>query len=186
MDMKMDKGKPVPVILKKKIQETPPLEVNIHRGRVNHGVIREEQVSLDKIVEDSQSNFYITGKTTKIGLNNFLQLIEKHDTTEVENMDVEEVVVSSELITRIATTTVIDEDAEDLKYIDSLAIGILSTSFFLSLFALFTRTTEDIRTFAWILLLVSFAFLSNYTYRGIKSGELKRVARICLKSLSKK
>lgn len=182
----MEKGKPIPVILKRKLEETPPLEVNIHRGKIHHEVIREEQISFDKIVEDSQSNFYITGKTTKIGLNNFLNLIEKHDIAEVENMDQEEVIVSSELITRVATASVIDEDAEDLKYIDSLAIGILGASFFLSLFALFTKTSEDIKTFAWILMLVSFAFLANYTYRGIKSGELKRVTRICFKSLSRK
>ena len=182
----MDKGKPVPVILKKKVNETGPIEVQVHDGKIERKVVREEQVSFDKIVDDSGSQFYITGKTTKIGLGNFLQLIEKHNIGEVDNLFDEEIIVSSELITNIATASVVDEDEDDLKYVESLAVGVLSGGFFLSLFALLVKTQQDLKTYAWILLLVSGGFLGYYLVKGMKSGELPRVARICIKSLSKK
>jgi len=182
----MDKGKPIPVILNKKVESTGPIEVNVQERKIDRRVFHQEQVSLDKIVSDSDSQFYITGKTTKIGLRNFLQLVTKHDLNEVENLDKEEVVVSSELITRVATASVVDEDEEGIKYVDSVAIGMFLASFFLSIFALLTKTETDLKTFAWILLLVSTLFLVNYTYRGIQSKELHRIWRMCIKSLSKK
>jgi len=181
-----DKGKPVPVILKKKVQETEPLQVNVRKRDTEHKVVREEQVSFDKILDDSKSEFYITGKTTKIGLMNFLNLIDKHDIGEVAGLDEEEIVLSSDLVTRIATASVIDEIQEDLKYVDSFAIGVFISACFLSIFALLTASMNDIRTFAWILLLISGLFLAHYTYRGIKSGELNRVSKIIIKSLSKR
>lgn len=182
----MDKGKPIPVILKKKITDSGPLEVEVGERRRQYQTIREEQVSLDKIIEQSDSKFYVTGKTTKIGLNNFLQLIEKHETGEIEGMNEEEIVVSSDLITQVASAPVVDEDQEDMKYIDSVAIGIFAASLFLSIFALLAKSQTDVRTFAWILLLVSLVFLGNYTYKGVKSGELTRVIRVCIKSLSRR
>jgi hypothetical protein len=182
----MDKGKPIPVILNKRVENTGPIEVNVQERKIDRRVFHQEQVSLDKIVSDSDSQFYITGKTTKIGLRNFLQLVGKHDMNEVENLDKEEVVVSSDVITRIATATVVDEDEEGIKYVDSVAIGIFVSSFFLSMFALFIRTETDLKTFAWILLLVSTLFLANYTYRGMKSKQIHKIFRLCIKSLSRK
>ncbi|MGE3278387.1 MAG: hypothetical protein AB7J40_01105 [Candidatus Altimarinota bacterium] len=182
----MDKGKPIPVILNKKVENTGPIEVNVQERKIDRRVFHQEQVSLDKIVSDSDSQFYITGKTTKIGLRNFLQLVSKHDMNEVENLDKEEIVVSSDMITRIATASVVDEDEEGMKYVDSFSIGIFIASFLLSIFALMTKTETDLKTFAWILLLVSTLFLVNYTYRGIQSKELHRIWRLCIKSLSKK
>ena len=183
----MDKGQAVPVILKKKVSSSSnPLEVEVRNGKIERTVNREEHVSFDKIIENSESNFYITGKTTKIGLLNFLNLIEKHDINEVEGIFKEEIIVSSEIITQIATATVIDEDTENLKYVESLSVGVLIGGFVLSLFALLIRTEQDLKTYAWILLLVSAGFLGYYSYRGMKSGELKKVIRICIKSLSKR
>jgi hypothetical protein len=182
----MDKGKPIPVILNKRVEGTGPLEINVQEKKIDRRVFHQEQVSLDKIVNDSDSQFYITGKTTRIGLRNFLQLVTKHDMNEVENLDKEEIVVSSELITRVATASVVDEDEEGLKYVDSVAIGVFLSSFFLSLFALLIKTESDLKTFAWILLLLSMIFLANYTYRGMKSKQLHKIFRMCIKSLSKK
>jgi hypothetical protein len=184
--MDMDKGKPVPVILNKKIQDTGPIEVEVRRGNVERKVVREEQISFDKIVEDSDSKFIMTGKMTKIGLGNFLQLIEKHEIGEVQGFFEEEIVVSSDIITQIATASVVDEDDEDMKYIESMAIGVLSGGLFLSIFILTIRTTEDLRSYAWIIMLVSLGLLGYYTWKGVKSGELKRILRVCVKSLSKK
>ena len=181
-----DKDKRIPVIIKKELKKTGPLEVNVRRRDEEHYTIREEHISFDKIVEDSKSEFVITGKTTKIGLMNFLNLVEKHDILELDNLDKEELILGSELITRIATATVIDEIQEDLKYVDSFAIGIFLASFLLSLFALFTSGLADIKTFSWILLLISGAFLGHYIYRGVKSGELNRITRVVITSLSKK
>jgi len=181
----MDKGRPIPVILKKRLEESGPLEINVQEKRIDRRVFHQEQVSLDKIVSDSSSQFYITGKTTKIGLMNFLQLAKKHDLNEID-LSTEELVVSSELITKIATATVVDDEAEDLKYIDAGSIGIFIASFFLSIFALLTKTQADIKTFSWILLLLSGLFLTNYVYKGVKSKELGRLWRLCIKSLSKK
>jgi|CXWL01.1.fsa_nt_gi hypothetical protein len=181
----MDKGKPIPVILKQRIEGSGPLEINIQEKRIDRRVFHQEQVSLDKIVSDSASQFYITGKSTKIALLNFLQLIKKHDLNEVD-LSAEEVVLSSDLITKIATASVVDDDEESLKYIDAGAIGMFIASFFLSIFALLTKTEEDLKTFAWILLLLAVVFLSNYLYRGIKGKELSRLWRLCIKSLSKK
>lgn len=179
------KGKPIPVILNKKIDTTGPLEVNIREKTVTRREFHQEQVSLDKIVADSDSKFYITGKTTKIGLQNFLQLASKHDLNEVDGLDREELVVSSELLTKIATSSVVDEDDEHLKYIDSAAIGVFFASALLSIFALLIKTPADLKTFAWILLVISALFLGNYSYRGMKSGEMRRVWRLLLKSLTK-
>lgn len=181
-----DKGRAIPVILKKKIQETSPLQINVEDKKIHRQVSREEAVSFDKIMEDSESKFYITGKTTKIGLMNFLTLFEKHDTNEIENLNEEEIVVSSELVTQIATSEVIDEEDEDLKYIDAVAIGIFTSSLLLSVFILSTSTLADIKTLGWILLVVSLVFLGNYTYKGVKSGNLMRVMRVIIKSLSRK
>lgn len=181
----MDKGQPVPVILKKKVEETGPVEVDVKRGTVNRTINREEQVSFDKIISDSQSSFYITGKTTKIGLGNFLDLIDKHQIGEVDNFYDEDIVISSDLITRIATASTVDEDDDDLKYVESMSIGVLTGGFLLSLFALFMQSQEDIKTYAWIVLLVSLGFLGYYLYKGVKTGELKRIIRVCIKSLSK-
>lgn len=182
----MDKGKPIPVILKKRVEGTSPIEVNVQERKIDRRVFHQEQVSLDKIVNDSNSQFYITGKTTKIGLKNFLQLVSKHDLNEVEGLQDEEVVVSSDLITKVATATVVDEDEENLKYVDAVSIGVFLASFLLSIFALLTKTQEDVKTFSWILLLVSGLFLANYTYRGIKSNQLSKVWRAIIKSLSKR
>jgi desulfoferrodoxin (superoxide reductase-like protein) len=184
--MDSDKGKPVPVILNNKIKDTGPIEVEVRRGQVEHKVVREEQISFDKIVEDSDSKFIMTGKMTKIGMGNFLQLIEKHEIGEVNGFFEEEVVVSSEMITQIATASVVDEDDEDMKYIESMAIGVLTGGLFLSIFILAIKTTEDLRSYAWIILLVSLGLLGYYTWKGLKSGELKRIIRVCVKSLSKK
>lgn len=181
----MEKGQPIPVILKKRVENSGPLEINIQEKRIDRRVFHQEQVSLDKIVSDSASQFYITGKSTKIGLMNFLQLVKKHDLNEVE-LSQEEVVLSSDLITKIATASVVDDDEESMKFIDAAAIGMFIAAFFLSLFALLTKTQEDLKTFSWILLLLSGVFLSNYLYRGIKSRELHRIWRLCIKSLSRK
>ncbi len=184
--MDSDKGRSVPVILNKKVQDTGPIEVEVRRGNVERKVVREEQISFDKIVEDSESKFIMTGKMTKIGLGNFLQLIEKHEIGEVDGFFQEEIVVSSDMITQVATASVVDEDDEDMKYIESMAIGVLTGGFFLSVFILAVRTTEDLRSYAWIILLVSIGLLGYYSYKGIKSGELKRIIRVCIKSLSKR
>ncbi|MDP2691520.1 MAG: hypothetical protein U1C97_00370 [Candidatus Gracilibacteria bacterium] len=182
-----DKGDSIPVIINKRIEDTGPIHFNVRDSKIERAVTREEHVSLDKIIEDSQSSFLITGKSTKIQLMNFLNLIDRHELADVmEDMRREEIVISSNLITQIATAPVVDEDDEDMKYIDSFAIGIFCSALFLSIFALITKTVEDLRTFAWILLLISLFFLGNYTYRGIKSGQLKKVIRVCIKSLSKK
>ena len=182
-----DKGDAIPVIFKKKMEDRGPIEINVgRRGDIIRQVSREEHISLDKIVEDSQSQFYIAGKTSKIGLMNFLKLVEKHDITEVTGLEQEQVIVSTELITHIATATVIDEDQEDMKYIDSLAVGIFTSCFILALFALLTQTLADLKSFAWLLLLLSTGFLSYYLYRGVKSGQLRKVIRICVKSLSRR
>jgi len=181
-----DKGSPIPVILNKKVSDRKPLEINLRGKDKAQKISREESISFDKIVESSNSEFLITGKTTKIGLTNFLQLIDKHDIGEVEDFHEQEVVVSSDLITRIAMAEVVDEDEEGMKYVDAAAIGIFGTSLFLSIFALFTKTAADIKTFSWILMLVSLVFLGHYTYSGIKSGQLAKVVRIVIKSLSRK
>lgn len=182
----MDKGKSVPVIINKKFKETGPIEVEVRRGNVERKVVREEQISFDKIVEDSESKFIMTGKMTKIGMGNFLQLIEKHEIGEVEGFFEEEIVVSSDVITQVATASVVDEDDEDMKYIESMAIGVLTGGLFLSIFIIAMKTPEDLRSYAWIILLVSLGLLGFYTYKGMKSGELKRILRVCVKSLSKK
>ena len=182
----MDKGQAIPVILKKKVEETGPLQVNIGKDTIHRQYNREEHVSLDRIFEDSESKFYMAGKNTKIGLLNFLQLFDKHDTNEILDLEKEDIVISSELITRIATAPVVDEDQEDMKYIDAVAIGIFCSSLFLSLFILMSAELAEIKTFSLILVIVSLVFLGNYTYRGIKSGQLMKAARICIKSLSKK
>src|SRR3990172_3294558 len=127
----MDKGQAIPVILKKKVEETGPLQVNIGKDTIHRQYNREEHVSLDRIFEDSESKFYMAGKNTKIGLLNFLQLFDKHDTNEILDLEKEDIVISSELITRIATAPVVDEDQEDMKYIDAVAIGIFCSSLFL-------------------------------------------------------
>ncbi|GEM_PF-5846560 len=181
----MDNNNSFPVIVKKRVETTGPLEVNIREKIVTRREFNQEQVSLDSIVKDSDSKFYITGKTTKIGFMNFVQLISKHNIGEVEGLDREDIVISSDLITQIATASVVDADEEFLHYIDASAIGIFIASFVLSLFALFSKTLSDLKTFSWILLLISGLFLLHYTYRGMKSGELKRVWRLMLKSLTK-
>ena len=107
-------------------------------------------------------------------------------TNEILDLEKEDIVISSELITRIATAPVVDEDQEDMKYIDAVAIGIFCSSLFLSLFILMSAELAEIKTFSLILVIVSLVFLGNYTYRGIKSGQLMKAARICIKSLSKK
>lgn len=182
----MDKEKSIPVIIKRKVESTGPLQINLNEKMVTRREFHQEQMSLDKIVADSASQFYMTGKTTKISLHNFLQLVSKHDMNEIENLQQEDIVISSDLVTRIATASVVDEDEESLKYVDCVAIGIFLASFLLSVFSLFTKTPQDLKTFAWFLLVISALFLSNYTYRGMKSGELHRVWRLLLKSLTKK
>lgn len=186
MSTDSDKGTPVPVILNKKVEKTGPLEVEVRRGNVERKVVREEQISFDKIVEDSDSKFIMTGKMTKIGMGNFLQLIEKHEIGEVEGFFNEELIVSSDLITQVATASVVDEDDEDMKYVESMAIGVLTGGLFMALFILMIKTTEDLRSYAWIIFLISFGMLGYYLYKGIKNGELKRIIRVAIKSLSKK
>ncbi|MDP3975801.1 MAG: hypothetical protein Q8P95_02695 [bacterium] len=181
----MNTSSNIPVTIKKKL-ETEPVEINLHHRQVDRRNFNQDQVSLDKIVEDSDSSFYITGKTTKIGLLNFLRLIDKHDINEVDGLPEQELVVSSDLITRIATATVLDEEEEDGKYIDAVAIGIFLAALFLSGLTLLTQTLADVQSFAWILLVLSGAFIVYYSYKGAKSGTLKRVVRVCIKSLSKK
>jgi hypothetical protein len=181
-----DKGEPIPVFLqKRKESDTSPIEVQVQKSQ-KPTVIQQEHVSLDKIVQSSESSFYITGKTTKIGLLNFLNLLDKHELNEIEGLEKEEVVVSSQLITEIASAEVADEDEDNLKYIDSFAIGVFVASFGVSLFMIFAAQIQDIRAFSWILLLLSVAFLGHYTYKGIRSGELEKVTKAVIKSLSKK
>lgn len=186
--MSDDKGQPIPVIFKKKEEndDKRAIDVNVHHKKIDRRVFTQEQIGIDKIAQDSDASFYITGKTTKIGFLNFLQLISKHDMGQVEMKENEEVVVSSDLVMKIATAEVVDSDEEDMKFIDAMAIGIFISGFFLSAFALISNSIADINTFAWILLVVSLLFLGHYTYRGSKSGELQRYMRVAMKSLSKK
>lgn len=177
---------PEPIIVKRKLETTSPLEVNILNKSVTRREFHQEQVSLDKIVSDSDSKFYITGKTTKIGFINLIQLVSKHSINEVDGLGQEEVVLSSNLLSKIATASVVDEDDEFMRYIDAGAVGVFLSSFLLSIFGLAIRNTDDLKTFAWILLLVSAVFLSNYIYRGIRSGEIHRVWRLLIKSLTRR
>ncbi len=181
----MENGNPFPVIVKKRLESTGPLEVNIREKIVTRREFNQEQVSLDSIVKDSDSKFYITGRTTKIAFTNFIQLISKHNIGEVEGLEREDIVLSSDLVTRLATASVVDADEEFLHYVDASAIGIFLASFVLSFFSLVSKTLSDLKSFSWILLLISGLFLLHYTYRGLKSGELKRVWRLMLKSLTK-
>jgi hypothetical protein len=162
------------------------LEVNIRHKSVSRREFHQEGVSLDKIVNDSDSKFYITGRTTKVGFINLIQLVSKHNINEVDGMEQEEVVLSSDLLSKIASASVVDEDDEFMRYIDAGAVGVFFASFLLSIFGLVIRTTEDLRTFSWILLFVSVIFLANYTYRGIRSGEIHRVWRLLIKSLTRR
>ncbi|MDF2379385.1 MAG: hypothetical protein P1V18_04155 [Candidatus Gracilibacteria bacterium] len=186
--MPEDKGQPIPVIFKKKDDkvQSPAIDVNVHHKKIDRRVFTQEQIGIDKIAQDSDASFYITGKTTKIGFLNFLQLVSKHDMGQVQMKENEEIVLSSDLVMRIATADVVDSDEDDMRFIDAMAIGIFIAGFFLSCFALLSNNIADINTFAWILLTVSLLFLGHYTHRGSKSGELQRYFRVAVKSLSKK
>ncbi len=185
-DSRADKGQPIPVVLSNPTEKTGPIEVNVSRENTNRQVIQQEHISLDKIVGDSGSSFYVTGKNTKINLMNFLTLLEKHELAEVAQLDQEELVVSSDLITRVAMAPVVDEDENDMQYIDAFVIGFFVSGLLISIFLLVIGTLEDMKSLSWILVLVSVLFLGQYLYKGVKSGELNRIIRVVVKSLSKK
>jgi len=182
-----DKGKPIPVIFSKRVRERPDqVEINLQHKQIDRRVFNQDQVGIDKIVEDSESTFYITGKTTKIPLLNFLQMVGKHDMAQVADKEAEEIVLASDLIVRIASAEITDEDEENMKFVDATVIGMFIAAFFLSGFALISNSLKDIATFSWILLLVSLLFLSHYIYQGFRSGDLQKYMRAAVKSLSKK
>ena len=177
----------IPVILRRKdpLQKEEALEVKLHQIKEDRHYYSQEQVGIDKIVEDSGSQFYITGKKVKIRLMDLLNLVEKHDTAEVQGMEDEEVVVSSALLTRIATAEILDEEEEKLKLFDATAVGLFISAGLLSLFALTTKTLADIKTFAWIILGISGFFLLHFFYRGIKSGEVRSLMKTWLRNAGK-
>jgi len=185
--MSDDKGKPIPVIFQKgRRNDSDSVELKMEHKKIDRRVFSQQQVGIDKIVEDSDSSFYITGKTTKIPFLNFIQLISRHDIGQVEGKEHEEMVVSSDLIMRIATADITDEDEEAMQYVDATAVGMFIAGFLLASFALISRNVEDITTLSWIVLLVSTLLLVHYTYKGAKSGDLQKYARAAMKSLTRK
>jgi hypothetical protein len=161
------------------------VQVKLHKVQEDRRYYSQDQVSIDKIVEDSESNFYITGKNVKLSFLDLLNLVEKHNINQVANLDEEEIIVSSKLVTQIATADITDEDEDKLKLIDATAVGLFMGSLLLSVFALFTKTMADIKTFSWVILGVSAFFLTHYLYRGYKSGEIRNLSKAWMRKLGK-
>ncbi|HEC20954.1 MAG TPA: hypothetical protein ENI70_00375 [Candidatus Peregrinibacteria bacterium] len=176
---------PIPVILKK----IPPEKKGIQNEDLTKRetrYYRQEQLSLDKIVEGSGSQFYITGENTRVTFKDLLDLIEKHDISQVHDIDKEEIVLSSKLLTGIAKADVVEEEEEELRYIDASAIGIFIGGFFISLFSLLTPSASDIHAVSWVIILVSGFFLLSYLYKGIRSGFLRSFVKKWLQKISQK
>jgi hypothetical protein len=174
------------VVKRREIEEqNKPISVRVSKREVDRNVFHQEQISLDKIVEDSDSRFYIAGKTLKMNLGDFVSLVEKHELGEVPHWEDEEVILSSKLVTDIATSTVTDEDEDQLKLFDAVAVGLFVAGFLMSLFIVLTKSIADVRTFAWIIMAISAFFIASYIYRGHKSGELKRLMKAWVRKAGK-
>jgi hypothetical protein len=173
-----------PEIVRQPRNSQDSVQVKLNRIKEDRHYYSQEQLGIDKIVEDSESSFYVTGKTVKMNLIDFLNLAEKHDISTID-MSNEEIVLSSSLITQMATAEVIDEDEDKLKLFDATAVGLFISGTLLSLFALFTKTMADIKTFSYVILGVSAFFLAHYAYKGTKTGEIKRLLKAWGRKISK-
>ena len=176
-----------PVVIKRRELDSMdrPISVRVAKKEVDRNVFHQEQVSLDKIVEDSESRFYIAGKTLKMNLGDFLSLVDKHEITEVPHWEEEEIIVASKLVTDIATATVTDEDEDNLKLFDAAAVGVFLSGLLISVFVVFTRSLEDMKTFGWVIFGVCAFFLLTYLYRGYHSGEIRKLFKAWLRKAGK-
>ena len=168
---------PIPVVLKN-------LDDEMERNEKTK-VIRREQINLDKIMEGSGSKFYVTGDTVKIGIRELLDLADKHDMDQVLHLEKEEAVISAKLLAGIARADVVEEEEEELQYIDAAAIGLFVAGFMAGLIGIFITEIAHVRTVAWVIFFVSTAMLISYIYQGIRTGFIKRFWKKYLAKMAK-
>lgn len=155
-----------------------------HRVHEQRKIVREEKVDLDKIIEGAGTKFFVTGERVEVGFRELLDLAAKHDLGQILDVERESVTVSSKLLTGMARADVIDEEDPELQYIDAIAVGLFLGGFLLGLIALF-MSDGDLKTAAWVILLLSVAMLSSYAYQGIKTGFLKKMVKKYLAKMAK-
>lgn len=169
-------GVPVPVVLKNFEDEDQGSSAK---------VIRREQINLDKIMEGSGTKFYVTGDTVKIGFKELLDLSEKHDLDQVVSIEKEDVVMSARLLAAIARADVVEEEEEELQYIDAAAVGLFSAGFLIGILGIFLSDIAYIHTAAWVIFLVSTAMIISYLYQGIRTGFIKKFWKKYLAKMAK-
>ncbi len=174
-----DAEMPIPVVLKNLEDDLEPFEDETTR------VIRREQINLDKIMEGAGTKFYVTGDTVKIGAKEFLDLSEKHDMDQVLHLEKEEIVISSKLLAGIARADVIEEEEEELQYIDAAAVGLFIAGFIGGLVGIFVSKIAYVHTASWVIFFVSMAMLISYVYQGIRTGFIKRLWKKYLAKMAK-
>ena len=170
----------VPVVVKR---ITP--DESVKKLERDISVTREEQFNLDKIIEGAGTKFYVTGDTVKIGFYELLDLSTKHNIAQISDANKEEVVVSSRLLTNIARSEVVDQEEQELQYVDAASVGIFIGAILFGLVGILLTDLEQLMTFSWILLIVGGVMLSSYTYQGIKSGFLRKLWRKYLAKMAK-
>lgn len=171
---------PVPVVVKRIASDE-----SVKKLERDISVTREEQFNLDKIIEGAGTKFYVTGDTVKIGFYELLDLSTKHNIAQVQDANKEEVVVSSRLLTSIARAEVVDQEEQELQYVDAASVGIFIGAILFGLVGILLTDLEQLMTFSWILLIVGGVMLSSYTYQGMKSGFLRKLWRKYLAKMAK-
>jgi hypothetical protein len=179
MEEEEESGMPIPVVLKN-------LEDEKDKDRVGKTkVIRREQVNLDNIMEESGTKFYVTGDTVKIGFRELLYLADRHDLDQVLDLEKEDVVISAKLLAGIARSDLVEEEEEELQYIDAAAVGLFIAGFLVGIIGILVSDISHVHTAAWVIFFVCTAMLISYIYQGIRTGFIKRFWKKYLQKIAK-
>jgi hypothetical protein len=79
----------------------------------------------------------------------------------------------------------VEEEEEELQYIDAAAVGLFITGFFAGLVGILVSEISHIHTIAWVILFVSTAMLISYIYQGVRTGFIRRLWKKYLAKMAK-